>query len=170
MIARRTTKILHTLAACGFVGATAAAIILITFVEHADLTDLADTRHAIALISRYMLLPSLAVVIVSGLFAMVLHKPYMNKSWAWAKAASGILVFKGGLHLVGAQTDHADTLRNLAVAGETRDLDAITLALPHELGLLWVVLTLAVANIILGVWRPNLGKRRASSTSAVAER
>lgn len=167
MIARRTTKILHTLAACGFVGAVATGIILLSFVEHAGFADLAKTRHAIALVSRYLLLPSLAVVIVSGLLAMVLHKPYMNKGWAWAKAASGILVFKGGLHLVGAQTDHAEKLLDIVAAGESRAIDSATLALPHELGLLWVVLCLAVANIVLGVWRPNFGKPRSKAISEV---
>jgi hypothetical protein len=161
MLWRRVTKILHTIGSCGFVGAAAAAIVLISLREHPDLAALADTRLGIALISQYILLPSLAVVIVSGLLAMALHKPYLNKGWAWAKAASGILVFKGGLHVVGAQTDHAETLQALVDAGETRAVEAVTLALPHEWGLLWAMLFLAAANIVLGVWRPRFGSSRA---------
>jgi hypothetical protein len=41
----------------------------------------ADLRQAIAVISNYLLLPSLAIALISGLLAM--HRSFQDQGWAW---------------------------------------------------------------------------------------
>ena len=53
-------------------------------------------------ISDWVLLPSLAVALVSGLVSMVVHRPFLDKGWVWIKAGLGILMFKGTLTIVSA--------------------------------------------------------------------
>ena len=67
----------------------------------------ADLRQSIAAISDYVLLPSLAIALISGLFSMAVHRPFLDKGWVWIKAALGILMFKGVLTIIGAKADHA---------------------------------------------------------------
>ena len=152
---RRTLKILHTLASCGMVGALAGALVLLSFAPQDNLAAFADMRRSVAVLSEYILLPSLAAVVVSGLLAMAVHIPYLNKGWALAKAALGIVVFKGGLHVTGAHTAYAERIGDAAANGERLVPGMLSGALPYEEALLWGMLALSVANVVLGVWRPK---------------
>lgn len=167
---RKTLKILHTLASCGIIGGLAAYMLLLTVAPQETPAAYADVRETIAAISNWILLPSLAVVLVSGLFAMAAHGPYLEKRWVWLKAASGILMFKGVLTIVGAKADHAAVLAREVAAG-TATPEALQNALTYEWPTLWVMMILSVANVVLGVWRPKLAaaaKARAARPKPVA--
>ena len=60
-------------------------------------------RQAIAAIARYVLLPSLALVLVTGLLAIAATRGYHDAGWAWVKALLGIGVFEATLVTVGAE-------------------------------------------------------------------
>jgi len=155
MALRRTLKLLHTLGSCGMVGALAGALVLLHFAPQEGAAAFSDMRRSVAALSDYILLPSLALVIVSGLLAMAVHIPYLNKGWAFAKAALGIVVFKGGLHVSGAHSAYAERIADVVAGGMTLSPALMAGALPYETALLWSMLALSVANIILGVWRPR---------------
>jgi len=163
---RKSLKILHTLATAGIIGGLLAYMILLVAAPQDTPTAYAELRTSIAALSNYLLLPSLAVVLISGLLAMIAHKPYLDRGWVWLKAISGILMFKGVLTIVGAKADYAASVATRIANGE----DATALlnrALAYEWGTLIVVLALSVANVVLGVWRPRL--LRKSTTSAPSE-
>lgn len=155
---RKTVKVLHTLAACGLIGGLLVYMLLLVEARQDTAEAYADLRWSISQLSDYVLMPSLAVVVVSGLLSMVVHRPYMDKRWAWVKAASGILMFKGVLTIVGAKANYAAGVAEQIARGEaTREsLDA---ALAYEWYALGAILALSVANVILGVWRPRLKRR-----------
>ena len=167
---RKTMKILHTVGSCGMLGAVVAAMILLALPMGQGIDSYVQTRVAVAALSDYILLPSLGAVIFSGLIAMAVHMPYLQKGWVLVKAAFGIIVFKGTLHLVGAHGAYADVLTAEQAAGRLGWEDA-TGALPHEWALLWTMLALGVANIVLGVWRPNFerAKQKRATRLTVAE-
>jgi hypothetical protein len=73
------------------------------------------------------------------------------------KALLGISMFEGTLLTVSASARHAADLSALAAAGSP---DPVQLAevLRTEWGGLWILLTLSIANIVLGVWRPRLSR------------
>lgn len=161
---RLSLKIFHTLAAAGLIGGLACYMLLLVVAPQDSAAAYADLRESIALISDWVLIPSLAVGLVSGLLAMAFHTPFMDKGWAWAKTIMGILMFKGVLTVVGSKADHAAALAKRIENGEGERavLDA---AMKYEWSVLWIVMALSVANVVLGVWRPRFARPAPRATA-----
>jgi len=110
---------------------------------------------AMAKIASWILFPSLAVTLIAGLLAIAWNRAFYDAGWAWAKLATGVLIFEGGLvYVQGPINDEAERSAS-ALAGH---LPSATLAGSYgaEQGSLWVLLAVATANVALGVWRPRL--------------
>lgn len=162
---RKTVKILHTLAASGLIGGLGCYMILLAAAPQDTPAAYADLRHSIAVLSRYVLLPSLGIALVSGLISMAVHRPYLDKGWVWIKALLGILMFKGVLTIIGAKADYAATVSQ-RIADGSAPPNALQSMLALEWGTLIVVMAIAVANVILGIWRPRM--TRSSRPNGVA--
>ena len=154
---KRTLKVLHSLGAAGVIGALAAHLLILLAAPGETLEAQAAVRQSVAAIARGLLLPSLAVVLVSGLLAMAVHRPFHEARWVWIKALLGIAMFEGTLGAV------EGTARRLAELATKPSADTTTLPaelLRHEWLGLWTVLALSLANVALAVWRPRLRPRR----------
>jgi hypothetical protein len=147
---RRTLKALHEIAAIGGAGGLAACLVIGATANAASPADFAAARQAIAAIARYLLLPSLAVVLVTGLLAIAATRAFHDAGWAWVKALLGLSVFEATLVTIGASTRQAE----LAAAGA--DPSLLASLLHSERNTLWLLLGLSVANVVLAVWRPRL--------------
>ena len=156
---RWTLKILHTVSAGGLIGGLFAYMTLLVAAPQDTPQAYADMRISIAAISNYVLLPSLGIALVSGLLSMAVHRPYAQKGWAWLKAATGILMFKGVLIIVGAKADYAASMSERIANGELA-ADVLEKALAYEWQALVTIMAISVVNVVLGVWRPRLGRRR----------
>lgn len=166
MFMRHTMKFLHTLSSCGVIGALFGYAIVLGWSPQGTPAQYADVRQTIDLICDYMLVPSLGLSLVTGLLAMAVHQPYQNKRWAWVKAATGIGMFEATLAITnakaefGAKTSAEIAARAASGSAGTADLEAtLATALASEWTTLWALLAIAVANIVLGVWRPKLHSR-----------
>ena len=105
-------------------------------------------------IASWILLPSMGLTLIAGLLAMAVHRGFHNAGWAWAKLVTGVLIFEGSLvGIVGPLQEQAD-LSARALAGEV-DHGALAAAGAGQ-GPLWVLLAVATANVVLGIWRPRL--------------
>lgn len=155
---RKAVKVLHTLASCGLIGALAGYMIVLTFGRLDTAADYAAARHAISALCSYLLLPSLAVALVSGLLSMVVHRPFQEMRWVWLKALLGISMFEATLGIVQSKANTAASLADKIVAGDATQASLAT-AIAHEWTALFVILTLSLANIVIGVWRPRLNWR-----------
>lgn len=159
---KRTLKFLHSLGGMGVMGALVANIILLTITpEPSSLEEYALMRKSIGLIAEWLLLPALAVVLLSGLLSMAVHPPFHNAGWAWMKLGLGVIMFEGTLLTVQGPAERAAIESQRALAGE---VDPATLAalVQGEWGSMWVILGVAVANVALAIWRPRF--KRARST------
>jgi hypothetical protein len=168
---RRLLKFLHTLAAVGMGGALATHLVLLASLpDPASLEAYAAARQGIALVSRYILLPSLGLVLVSGLLAMASGDRFYNAGWAWAKLGTGVLLFEGTLVTVQRPAERAATQSYEALQDNLAPEQAAQVAqlVASEWASLWVILALVVANIALGVWRPRFGRRKNSGVSESA--
>jgi len=152
---KRLLKILHEIGAMGVVGSFAACLVLVLKGPTEPLIAYAAVRQAIALITQWLLLPSLVIVVTSGLLAIAANRAFHNAAWAWVKALLGLSMCEGTLLTINASARRAGELTALAVSGQG---DAAQLAelLRTERGGLWLLLTLSLANIVLAVWRPRL--------------
>jgi hypothetical protein len=151
---RRILKILHEVSTSGIIGALAAHGVLLT-VATASALEYAAVRRGIEAITQYVLLPSLGVVLLTGLLAIAVHHPFHGAAWAWVKLALGMSMFEGTLGSVNATAREASALAAKVASGEA-DPQAMHDVLRHEWGGLGVILFLSLVNIVLGVWRPKL--------------
>jgi hypothetical protein len=157
---RKTIKFLHTLASCGMIGALLGYMILLSYGPNATPAEYVDTRKAIAVLCDYILVPSLGIVLVSGFVSMLAHKPYMQKGWVWVKALTTIGIFESTMVVVQSKAAAGVDISTKILKGQA-DASALS-ELSQEWGAIGVVLTLAVANVLVGVWRPRIEKWRTS--------
>ena len=153
---RRLLKFLHTMGAVGLLGAMASLIIMSSVMPpKSSLGAYAAMRGAMGAVSTWLFLPSLGLSLIAGLLAIAVNRAFHNAGWAWVKLISGVLLFEGGLQGVqGPMKDEAEQSA-AALAGH---VDPATLAgsLGAERATLWVLLAVATANVVLGIWRPRL--------------
>jgi hypothetical protein len=153
-------KFLHTLGAVGLMGAMACLLVLLRVTPApTSLPEYALMREAMGAIATWIFLPSLGLTLIAGLLAMALNPAYHNAGWAGLKLASGILVFEFGFMAIQGPMQQEAERSARAMAGE---VDVATLAgtLHAEQTSLWVMLGVAIVNVILGVWRPRLIRLR----------
>lgn len=153
---RPTLKFLHELSSAGIIGALLAHLVLLT-VATTTAMEYATLRRGIELLTRWVLLPSLAVVLISGLLAIAAHRPFHSAGWPWIKALTGIALFEGTLGAIVGTSRDAAALAAKVAAGEG-DPAGFAPLLRHEWGGLWTILALSVANIVIAVWRPRFKK------------
>lgn len=149
-------KFMHTMGAIGLMGSMACLLVLLSVTPPpSSLSQYALMRGAMSNIATWIFLPSLALTLVAGLLAIAVNRGYHNAGWAWVKLASGILIFEWGFAAVQGPMQQEAELSAQALAGGT---DAVTLAasLGAEMNSLWVLLAVATANVVFGIWRPRL--------------
>lgn len=162
----RLLKTLHQLSAIGVMGSLAACVVLVATAPEDSLEGFLAVRNGIDAICRWLLVPSLALVAVSGLLGIAANKAYIDAGWAWIKALLGIVMFEGTLLTVQGNASRAADLAAQAVASGVADPVALEPLLRSEWNGLWAMLALSFANIVLAVWRPRLSRRRRIEPSA----
>ena len=155
---RKFLKTFHEIGAVGVMGSFAACLVLIITAPAQPLVAYAAVLGGVAAITKWLLVPSLALVVISGLLALAANKAYVEAGWAWVKALLGIGLFEGTLMTVSGSARHAAELSALAVAG-SGDAAQLAEVLHTAWGGLWLLLGVSVTNVILAVWRPRLVMR-----------
>ncbi|MCA9550836.1 MAG: hypothetical protein KC933_12450 [Myxococcales bacterium] len=167
---KKLLKFLHELGTVGLMGAAAAQLIYATHAADLGPAEYAAARQGILLMTKLLLMPSLVLVIVSGLLAMGLHQPFHNADWVWIKALMTPLVFEGTLIAVQGPAQTAAALAARIAEGDLAARETLQGVLRHETGGLWVILVLSTANVLLAVWRPRFRRRRSEAAEKLADR
>lgn len=147
---RLGAKALHEIASIGFGGGLAACLVINWMAKRASSAEFAAGRQVFAAIAQYVLVPSMAIVVTSGLISLMATRAYMDAGWAWVKALLGLSVFEATFVIVGSSGKQSEFA---AAAADPTLLDAL---LRSERNTLWLLLVLSVANVVLAVWRPRL--------------
>lgn len=161
MAARLVLKFLHTMGAVGLMGSLACLLVLIALQPPAaSLAEYAQARAFMGAISGWIFMPSLGLTLVAGLLSIAVYRPFHNAGWAWAKLATGILMFEGGLVSVqGPIAEEAERSARLLAAKAATTApaasDAIASLPASEANIMWALLVVSTANVVLGVWRPR---------------
>jgi hypothetical protein len=154
-VMRRSMKFLHTIGAVGLMGSMACLLVLLSFTPAStSLLEYALIRAAMGGIANCIFLPSLALTLIAGLLAIAVNRAYHSAGWALAKLATGILIFEWGFAAIQGPMQQEAELSARALAGEI-DTATLTGSLSGERSSLWVLLAVASANVLLGVWRPR---------------
>ena len=142
--------------AIGLMGAMASLLVLLGVAPPpTSLVEYALMRGAMGAIATWIFLPSLGLTLVAGLLAIALNRGYHNAGWAWVKLGTGILIFEGGFAGVQGPMQEEAEQSAAALAG-TVDPASLAASLGAERNTLWVLLAVATANVVLGIWRPRL--------------
>jgi hypothetical protein len=141
--------------AVGFMGSLACLLVLENLAPPpSSLAGYALTRSAMASITTWVYFPSFLLMMIPGLLSIAVTPAFHNAGWVWMKAATGILLFEAGLHVLAPIQEEA-RLSAEALAGRLVDLTTLTGASEGEANNMWVLLVVSTANIVLGVWRPR---------------
>jgi len=156
---RRLIKALHEIGAVGMMGSLAACVVLVMTSPPDSPAQFAAMRHGVVMVHKYVYVPSLALAMISGLLAIAATNAYKDAGWAWIKALTGVSMFEGSLLTIVGPAKRAAALSAQAVTGGG-DPAALAQALHTEWSGMWVMLALATANVVLGVWRPRFSRGR----------
>ncbi len=165
----RLLKGLHELGAIGVMGALGACLVLLIAAPPDSLAGYAAIRRGMDAIARWMLVPSLAIVLISGLLSIAANRAYMDAGWAWIKALLGIAMFEGTLLNIQATGRKVMELSEAAVASGQPDAAALAPLLRTEWLGLWTMFALSFVNVLLGVWRPRLRRPKPDDESGGAD-
>ena len=108
-----------------------------------------------AAIATWIFFPALALTLIAGLLAIAVYPSFHNAGWAWAKLASGVLIFEGGLVSVLDPLQEEAKRAAKALAAQA-DPATIAAAYGAERNALWLLLAVSTANVMFGIWRPRL--------------
>ncbi len=142
----RFIKILHTLSAIGLMGGVAAFVVLRSAGPSPGDPAWPSLRHALDGLHARLVVPSMLICLFSGLASMFAHRPYWNALWAWLKALSGMAALELTFRLQGVSN------------GLLTEPDP-TESLRTEWSSCWVLLAVALLNVVVGVLRPKFGLR-----------
>ncbi len=151
---RRLFKLLHEIGAIGLTGAFATCLVMAMKKPDEPLLAYAAVREQIVVVTQWILMPSLALVVVSGFLAMLVQPAYYDAGWVWVKAALGLSLFEGTLAVAGNAGHRAAELSALAATTHAGSAE-LTEAVHAERVTLWLLLAVCLANIVLAVWRPR---------------
>ncbi len=163
---RKILKIFHSLASCGLIGGLIAYGLLLLRAPQDSARQFADMRLNIAALCDYVLVPSLGIAVVTGLVAMIVHRPFQDLRWVWLKAVLGLALFESVLAVTQSKAGYAAIFAERIAQGadvvEARE--RLAEALASEWTTLGAITALCVAQVVVGVWRPAL--KRASARKA----
>ena len=151
-------KTLHIVSAVGFAGAVAVSMLLAATVDDSTGTSFAAGRRAISTVASTITLPSLVLLVVTGMLLMVRQPSFLEARWAHLKALIGAVVAGIALLVVQPAITRMDGLAQAAVQGQPV-LGPASTALRAELIGGAACLVLCLLAIALAVWRPALGRR-----------
>ncbi len=159
----RLIKIAHLLALAGFAGGLASTLLLSDFAESAPPSVLAALRMSIAALGESLVVPSLVLLILTGMLLVVARPQLVRARWLWAKTALTVVIAVIALAVVHPAITRAALLAAEGVLG-TPALDEMARAFSTERVWGVVVLLLSAAAVVLAVWRPRLGQSSQGQT------
>lgn len=155
----RLIKLIHFLAIIGFVGGLASSLVLADFAGNAPPGVLAALRQSIVMVAEALVVPSLIVLVVSGMLLVVARPHLIGARWVWAKALVTLVIASIALLVVQPAITRAAVLAAEGSLGSP-SLAAMTQAFSAEQLGGATNLALALVAIGLAVWRPRLGQSK----------
>ena len=139
----------------GLIGGLAAYMLIVANAAAPDnIVEFAAARQTLALVSKYLIVPSLMAVLLSGVLSMAVHHPFHNAGWVWAKLLIGFLILESSLATIDAPARDAAAASARALAGEI-DLATMATQVQDRWGAWWVLLALFAGNVAMAIWRPR---------------
>lgn len=157
---KRPLKLLHELGSAGVMGGVAMQGVLASIGWGLAPPELAYIREAIWTIAQVVTGPSLAAVMLSGVLAMGLHKPFHNAQWVMVKVLMTPLLLEGSFLAIFAPARAGARLAEAVASGDPEALSRLERVMDREPWGLGLMMVLFTSQVVFGVWRPPLAGRR----------
>ena len=162
---RKVLKFCHHLSSCGMAAGLIGYAFLLLKAPQSTPAEVATLRAMIAQLANYAIVPSLGLALVSGLLAIVVHRPFQDLRWVWVKALIGMVLFESTLAIIQSKANDGAVIAAAIAEGKGARED-LQLILSTEWTALCAISALVVASIAIGTWRPAL---RFSSVKSQAQ-
>jgi hypothetical protein len=150
-------KLLHYLSLAGLGGGIVVILVLLDTIDPSAPSAVAGMHAAIALVCSALVVPSMVVMLLTGMLLVVARPHLINARWVWAKAFFGVIV--AATILAGFQP-LVNALASMSATGALGDAPPGPLSTTVETERYAAYLALAniLAAIVIAVWRPRLGR------------
>lgn len=163
---RKFLKLVHEVGSIGLTGALVVQwLMLENMPPTAELVAYETARSQMAMVAQWVLFPSLALLLVSGLLAMAWTDAYTRAGWVWLKLALGVSVFEGTLIAIQGPARNEAALAAQALAGEV-DPALLGATAAAEWKSTLVILGVAAINLVVSVWRPRFTGKSTARAAA----
>jgi len=152
---KKALKFIHTIGSIALVGGL--LFLLLGWRALADSSD-PDALYVYYsqtdVAARWLILPGMISMLLSGMLSMMVGPGFYNAGWVWAKLALGLSVFEGTLLSIQGPAQKAGAI---ATKYGNREVDGTALVAingPNEMAIFVVLLVCLVATAF-GIWRPR---------------
>lgn len=157
---KNVVKLLHFAGLVGLAGGIMVALVLASAIDETSPSGAATVHAAIALVGSAVVVPSLIMVLVSGMLLVVARPQLISARWVWLKAALGVVV--GAVVLLALQPAfRAAAVMSAGGALGERAIVPLATVVAREYGAAYATLALLLAAGVVAIWRPRLGRAAA---------
>jgi hypothetical protein len=153
-------KLLHYASLVGLAGGVVVSLVLADTIDATSPSAAAGMHAAIALVCGAVVVPSMIVMLLTGMLLVVARPHLVGARWVWAKAVLGVVI--GGVILLALQPA-VKIAASMSATGALGDAAPGPLAsvVASEHAAAWWTLGLVLAAMVVAVWRPRMGRSAA---------
>jgi hypothetical protein len=154
---KNVVKLLHYAGLVGVAGGTVVALVLGDTIDVTSPSGTATVHAAIALVGSAVIVPSMVLVLLTGMLLVVARPQLISARWVWLKAALGVIT--GAVVLLALQPAFraAAAMSADGALGE-RAIGPLASVVRAEHTAAWATLALVGVAMAVAVWRPRLGR------------
>ncbi|MGZ8254971.1 MAG: hypothetical protein ACXWVT_08980 [Burkholderiaceae bacterium] len=150
-------KLLHFASLVGLAGGILVSLVLADTIDATSPSASASMHAAIALICGAVIVPSMIVILLTGMLLVVARPHLISARWVWAKAVLGVVT--GAVTLLALQPA-VNAAASMSATGALGDAapGPLASAIASEHAAAWWTLGLVLVAMLVAVWRPRIGR------------
>lgn len=156
---RNLLKLLHYFSLAGLGGGIVVILVLLDTIDATSPAAVAGMHAAIALVCGGLVVPSLVVLLLTGMLLVVARPHLISARWVWAKAFVGLIV---AVTILAGFQPLVNALASMASTGALGTPPGpLASTVETERWAAYLTLANVVAAMVIAVWRPRLGQAAA---------
>ena len=150
-------KLLHFASLAGLAGGIDVSLVLADTIEATSPSATAGMHAAIALICGAVIVPSMIVLLLTGMLLVVARPHLINARWVWAKALLGLATAVVVLLALQPAVIAAAAMAATGALGDAA-LGPLAPVVESENAAAWWTLGMVLIALVVAIWRPRLGR------------
>ena len=149
-------KRLHYASLVGLAGGIVVSLVLADTNDATSPSAAASMHAAIALICSALIVPSMVVMLLTGMLLVVAQPRLIGARWVWAKAVLGVVTGAVTLRALQPAVIAAASMSATGALGEAAP-GPLANVVAIESAAAWWTLGLVLVALVVAVWRPRFG-------------